>query len=154
AGLRRPAALPAHVYVARTVRRRADQGEVLVHPETLARELAETSRAGVGLASGAKSDGDDGALPEPIALSPSFAGCGCEVAVRRRTDDLRTALLEDTASGDLLLFTERVPGPFSVAVAPDADDEWWAASALRWPSYRAGLVEALERLGVAVDVVD
>jgi hypothetical protein len=153
AGLTRPGALPPYVYLARTVRRRARSGETLVHPETLAREIAASSRDGVGPASG-PARGDDGELPEPVALSPSFAGCGSEVALRLRTADLGPALLEDTASGDLLVFTDRVAGPFAVALAAEAEDEWWAASPLGWPSYRAGLVEALARLGVSVDVVE
>ncbi|HEY8517187.1 MAG TPA: hypothetical protein VIS07_16890 [Candidatus Binatia bacterium] len=150
AGLVRPDELPPRVYVARAVRRRAREGEVLVHPEDLAKELAAFGETGIGPASGAPEDADSG-LPEPLALSPSFLGCGSEVALVRDTADLRGALLEDTASGDLLVFTERLDGPFGVAVAAEADDEWWAASALRWPSYRAGLLEALVTLGIEVE---
>jgi len=154
AGLVRPEAPPEHVYLARTVRRRARSGETLVHPETLAQEMADSGRDGVSPASGPPEAEADTVLPEPIALSPSFAGCGSEVALRRATADLRDALLEDSASGDLLLFTDRVAGPFTAAVAAQADDEWWAASAVGWTAYRAGLVEALARLGIPVDAAE
>jgi hypothetical protein len=117
----------------------------------LAEELVAQSRAGLGPASG---DGaDDATLPEPIALSPSLAGCGSEIALVRASSDLGEALLEDTASGDLLVFSRRLVGPFSVALAAEADDEWWAASSFGYADYRAQLAEALRAQGLVVEIV-
>lgn len=151
AALDRPAALPERLYAGVIARRRSRSGEALVHPAALAEEIATRNREGIGPASG--DDADEASLPEPIALAPSFAGCGSEVALVRESTDLRDALLEDTASGDLLVFSRRVPGPFSVAVAIDPEDEWWVASSFRYADYREQLAAALRAHGMAVELV-
>jgi hypothetical protein len=151
AGLARPATLPALLYWGVTARRRSRSGETLVHPLALADEILAESRAGLGPASG---DGaDEAMLPEPIALSPSFAGCGAEIALVRSSADLGDALLADDASGDLLVFSRRLAGPFSVALAAEADDEWWSASSFGYADYCAQLADALRAQGLAVEVV-
>jgi hypothetical protein len=142
-----PRELPAFVHRPVQVRRRAGRGETLVHPEDLAQELAAASRDGIrGAPAGATE------LPEALVLSPSFAACGAEIALRRGAAELREALVEDAGSGDLLAFTA-VPGPFEVALAAAADDEWWAASPIGYGAYRARLEQALDALGVACAVV-
>jgi hypothetical protein len=152
AGLARPTSVPERLYSSVTARRRARTGETLVHPAALADEIATRSREGLGPASG---DGAaEATLPEPIALSPSFAGCGSEIALVRASADLADALLEDTASGDLLVFSRRLAGPFSIALAPEADDEWWAASSFGYIDYRQQLADALRAHGFAVAIVE
>ncbi|MBM4243991.1 MAG: hypothetical protein FJ148_09270 [Deltaproteobacteria bacterium] len=141
AGLARPEVVPPRLYTGVTARRRSRSGETLVHPIALAEELAARSRDGIAPASG--DDDPQDALPEPIALSPSFDGCGAEIALVSGTDGLEDALLEDLASGDLLVFCGRLERPFTIALAEEAGDEWWAASAFRWPDYRAQLADAL-----------
>ena len=155
AGLIRPVAAPAHLYAGVSARRRARSGgETLVHPGALAEEIAARNRDGLGPASGITSAEDGPVLPEPIALAPSFAACGAEIVLRRPTLDLADGLLEDTASGDLLLFSTRIAGPFTVLLARAADDEWWAASATPFSTYCTELAGALERLGVASESAD
>ncbi|MBY0278449.1 hypothetical protein K2Z84_24225 [Candidatus Binatia bacterium] len=151
AGLDRPATLPARLYAGVVARRRSRSGETLVHPAALAEQIAARNRDGIGPASG--DDADEASLPEPIALAPSLAGCGSEIALVRESAELRDALVEDTASGDLLVFSRRVPGPFSVAVAIDPEDEWWVASTFRYADYREQLSAALSASGITVELV-
>lgn len=155
AGLTRPAAIPAAVYVPITARRRARTGETLVHPATLAGEIRRTCDDGLRPASGAAPDPSEEegpVLPEPIALAPSFAGSGSEIAFRRATSDLEDALLEDAASGDLVVFSDRIAGPFSIILAEEPEDEWWAAGTTAYASYRAELIELLTQLGIEARV--
>lgn len=152
-GLARPSVVPVRVYVGLRVRRRGPDGETLVHPEAMADEITRAAREGIGPESGVAAAVEEPLLPEPIALGPSFEGCGSEVALVRATAGLAGALLEDSASGDLVLFDARVGGPFSVALASDADDEWWAASSLGYVEYRRQLAAALAARGVDVEVV-
>lgn len=152
AGLARPAAMPAQLYAPLVARRRSRSGEALVHPVALAEEIAVLSRDGLGPASGL--DAEEASLPEPVALAPTFSGCGSEVALVRSSTGLEEALLEDAASGDLLIFSRRLPGPFSVALATAAEDEWWAASAFRYADYRGQLSDALAARGVTVEILD
>jgi hypothetical protein len=147
-GVARPQDLPSSVYVAVAARRRARTGETLLHPVALADELAERSRSGLRPASGAEAD--DALLPEPIALARSLDASGAEIALCRTTTGLEDVLLEDSAAGDLLVFSRDLAGPFSVALASDADDEWWAASSFRWPDYRRELEAALRERGIDV----
>jgi hypothetical protein len=151
AGLVRPAALPLFVYVGLTARRRARSGETLVHPAALAEEIAARNRDGLGPASGITPAEEGPVLPEPIALAASFDSSASEIALRRPTLELADGLLEDTASGDLLVFSARIAGPFTVLLAREADDEWWAASSTPYASYCAELVSALTRLGIAAE---
>lgn len=152
AGLARPAALPDRVYAPIVPRRRSRSGEALVHPVALAEEIV--ARSGDGLAPASGEEADRAVLPEPIALAPGFAGAGSEIALVRATADLRNALLEDGASGDLLVFCRRLPGPFAVALAAEADDEWWTASSFRWIDYRTQLEAALRERGLEVTVTE
>lgn len=152
AALHRPLAVPSQLYAGLAARRRSRGGETLVHPAALAEEITTRSREGLGPASG--DDADHASLPEPIALAPTFDGCGSEIALVRASAGLEDALLEDSASGDLLVFTRRLPGPFSVALASDAEDEWWVASSFRYADYRQQLIAALTMKGVTVEVVD
>lgn len=152
-GLERPAHPPERVFVGLRVRRRARSGETLVHPVALAEEIARCGADGLGPASGVAAAAEEPLLPEPIALAPSFASCGSEVALIRSTAGIAGALLEDGASGDLVLFAERLGGPFDVALALDADDEWWAASSLSYHEYREQLAAALDAHGVRYEVV-
>lgn len=151
AGLTRPTAIPAHLFVAVGARRRSRDGETLVHPAALAAEIAARQRDGVGPASGDPDAQDETVLPEPIALAPSFAACATEIALRRPSGDLAGALVEDHASADLLIFGVRVPGPFTVVLAPEADDEWWAAGTTSYTSYCAQLTAELSRLGIVAE---
>jgi len=151
-GLERPAHMPEHVFVGLRVRRRARSGETLVHPVALADEIAAAARDGLGPESGVAAEADEPLLPEPIALAPSFLACGAEVALRRPTTGIAESLLEDGASGDLVLFDARVEGPFSVVLARNADDEWWAASSFAYTDYRQQLAAALETRGLATAI--
>jgi hypothetical protein len=151
AGLTPVATLPSHVYVGLGARRRSRDGETLVHPGVLAAEIAALQRDGIGPASGSSGACDEAVLPEPIALAPSFAACATEIALRRPAGDLGSALLEDTASADLLVFGRCVAGPFTTVLAPDADDEWWAAGTTSYASYCAQLSAELARRGIAVE---
>ena len=151
-GLERPLVPPERIFVGLTVRRRARSGETLVHPGALADEIARYGREGVGPESGVAAGVEEPLLPEPIAVSPSFAACGSEVALAHSARGLEDALLEDDASGDLVLFVERIAGPFSVTVAQQADDEWWAASAVSYGEYRDQLIAALAERGVGFEI--
>lgn len=151
AGLARPGRLPPVVYTAVNARRRSRSGEALVHPSALADEIVATVREGVGPASGDAADA--AALPEPIAFAADFYGVGSEIALVRRTADIGAFLIEDAASGDVLVFSRRLAGPFSVALATDADDEWWAASSFAWADYRAQLAEALAARSIGVELI-
>lgn len=148
AGVERPRDLPDAVYVAVAARRRSRSGETLLHPAALAAELAERSASGLRPASGADADG--ALLPEPIALARSLDATGGEIALRRSTASLADMLLEDAATGDLLVFSRELSGPFSVALAAEPEDEWWAASSFRWPDYRRDLEAALREHGVEI----
>jgi len=156
AGLTRPAIVPASLYVGLTVRRRVQRAETLVHPGALALEIQQRSREGLptSSAAGGEPEAAGPILPEPIPLAASFAASGSEIALRRPTLDLRPALLEDSASGDLLVFTERLNGPFSVVLARAADDEWWAASSTPYERYSGELIEALSSLGIVTELGD
>lgn len=151
AGLERPAAVPDVVYTGVSARRRSRSGETLVHPVALADEIAARLLDGIGPASGDAAD--EATLPEPIALTASFEGVGSEIALARRTSDIAAFLLEDGASGDVLVFSRRLAGPFSVALAAEADDEWWAASSFAWTDYRQQLAEALRAKSIDVEVI-
>jgi len=153
-GLERPVRLPERVYVGLRARRRARTGETLVHPEALADEIVRSSAAGLGPESGVTAAAEEPLLPEPIALSPTFETAASEIALVRGTAGIGDALLEDSASGDLVLFVACLPGPFSVALARDADDEWWAASTVSYADYRAQLAAALRARGVDVALLD
>jgi hypothetical protein len=152
AGLTRPAAIPGHVYSPIAPRRRSRSGEALVHPVALAGEIVARTRDGLAPASG--EEADRGVLPEPIAVAPSFAGADAEISLVRKTTDLGDAILEDGASGDLLVFCRRLHGPFAVALAAEADDEWWSASSFRWADYREQLTAALRQHGLEVNVTE
>jgi hypothetical protein len=151
AGLERPAAIPSVVYSGVSARRRARSGETLVHPVALADEIAARIGDGVGPASGDAAD--EAALPEPIALTAAFDAVGSEIALVRDTSDLVDSLLEDGASGDLLIFGRRLAGPFSVALAAQAEDEWWTASSFAWADYRSQLAEALRQRDIGVEII-
>lgn len=151
AALERPLHFPLRLYTAVVARRRSRSGETLVHPLALADEITARIEAGIGPASGEAAD--EATLPEPIALAPSFEGCGSEIALVRSTTGIEDSLVEDAASGDLLVFSRRLAGPFSVALAADADDEWWAASTFAYADYRRQLEDALRAKGVEVHVV-
>jgi hypothetical protein len=152
-GLERPQRPPERVYVGIRARRRSRTGETLVHPADLADEIVRSSAEGLGPESGVTAAAEEPLLPEPIALAPTFAASGSEVALVRSTAGIADALLEDAASGDLVLFVARLPGPFSVALARDADDEWWAASALSYADYRAQLAAELRARGVGAELL-
>ena len=152
AGLARPAALPERVYAPIAARRRSRRGEALVHPVALADEIVARGRDGLAPASG--DEADRSVLPEPIALASGFAGAGSEIALVRGTADLGDALLEDGASGDLLVFCRRLQGRFAVALAAETDDEWWSASSFHWIDYRTQLEAALRERGLEVTVTD
>jgi len=177
AGLDREWSPPAHAYAALALRRRmrgrsgsggSDAGEAapaeaLIHPERLADEIASRIEAGLaaepggrvgarppsrGTASPAAEAEED--LPEPLVLAPSLAGCESEVAIRIRSDAIAAPILRHRASGELWIFTTRLGGPFEVAAAREADDEWWAASPLGYASYLTALAQALERKRIAI----
>ena len=152
AGLERPAMIPDVLYSPVNARRRSRSGETLVHPEALADEIAARIAEGVGPASGDAAD--EAMLPEPIALTASFEGVGSEIALARDTFDIAEHLLEDVASGDVLVFSRRLGGPFAVALASEADDEWWAASSFSWADYRAQLARALRARNIDVLILD
>lgn len=152
-GLERPVHPPERVFVGLRVRRRGRSGETLVHPAALAEEIVRCAAEGLGPASGVAAAAEEPLLPEPIALALSFGSCGSEVALTRSTVGIGGALLEDGASGDLVLFAERLGGPFTVALAGDADDEWWAASSLSYRAYREQLAAALDAHGVSHEII-
>lgn len=140
-------------YVPIQARRRARGGESLIHPRALADEITAILAAGLRpAATGAGDVRGATALPDPILLAPSFETCDAEVALRRPLRDLDGAVLRDQASGDLWIFVAVLPGPFAVTIAAQADDEWWAASSLRYSVYRDELRDALEHSGVAVEI--
>ncbi|MFN8603601.1 MAG: hypothetical protein U0842_24255 [Candidatus Binatia bacterium] len=151
AGLERPAAIPDVVYTGVNARRRSRSGETLVHPEALADEIAARIAEGIAPASGDAAD--EAMLPEPIALTASFEGVGSEIALARATSDIAEDLVEDMASADVLVFSRRLAGPFSVALAAEADDEWWAASSFPWTDYRAQLASALRARNIEVRIL-
>lgn len=151
AGLERPAAIPGVLYSAVSARRRSRSGETLVHPEALADEIAARVQQGVGPASGEAAD--EAMLPEPIALTASFEGVGSEIALVRDASDIADHLLEDVASGDVLVFSRRLAGPFAVGLAAEADDEWWAASSFAWDDYRTQLADALRARNIDVEII-
>lgn len=151
ADLARPQAPQPKLYAAVAARRRSRGTETLVHPAALADEIRARSAAGLTPASG--DPADDQLLPEPIALAPTFDACGAEIALCRSAHGLEDGLLEDTASGDLLVFSRSVAGPFTVTLARVADDEWWAASPFAYADYRTQLDAALRARGITVSVI-
>ena len=181
-GLDRESSPPAHAYAALSLRRRmrgrsvsgggnageTASAEALIHPEGLADEIARRIEAGLaaeprgkvgalpasrGTASPAFQVAGE-ALPEPLILAPALAGCESEVAIRIRTDAIAAPILRHRASGELWIFATRLGGPFEVAAARQADDEWWAASPLGYASYLTALAQALGRKRIALVVLD
>jgi hypothetical protein len=154
AGLVRPAPTPPFLFAGLSARRRTRDGETLLHPGALAAQIAGQERAGLMPSSSAEvTPGDEPVLPEPIAFVASFAACAADLALRRPTAELATGVVEDTASADLLVFSARVAGPFTVLCATESDDEWWAAGTTSFAAYCAELTRALDQLGIRTERV-
>ncbi|HZR79784.1 MAG TPA: hypothetical protein VFD92_01720 [Candidatus Binatia bacterium] len=157
-----PLAQPAAAvgYRSEALRERRRGGETLPAPPDLATRLARRALAPVtgdwseiAAATGGLPDTRplDLAMPPPIVLSPSLAGCGSEVALRVPLPSA-AAVLRHADSGDLWVLAASLPAPGAVALLAQADDEWWAASPVPWERYSAELTSALREAGVAVTV--
>jgi hypothetical protein len=141
---------PEFAYLPVSLRSRERNGETLLHPQTLAGRIKE--RLASALTAPSQRGPSESALPEPLLLSPSVGGCGSEIAIRIPTRDLQ--LLRHVESGDWWMFGSSVSGPFAVAMAAEASDEWWAASPISYPAYTAALRETLGTLGIDLVVAD
>lgn len=138
---------PDFAYATLATRTRRRDGESLLDPEELAGQAQRRIAAGLATEPAATADAETlgGPLvtPEPLVLAPSLESSGTEVAIRTATRDLGAPLLRQAETGDLWVFTARLPGPFVVAAACEADDEWWAASPVPYPDYVERLRDAL-----------
>jgi hypothetical protein len=134
---------PEHAFFPLPVRRHSrDLGETLPEPEALVAEIRAL------LARGLSPPDAPGGAPEPIVLAPSWDAAGSEVALRLRGGDIAPVVLRHEPSGDLWCFASVLPGPFTVCLARDAEDEWWAASPLPYPRYATAVAERLAAAGI------
>ena len=153
AGLAAAEPRPEAGFRAVSVRERSRRGEGIVHHAHLATRLAgeiERGLAAVPMCADPDERSIAIAAPEPIALSPSFEGAGSEIALRVDLRSCDAPVLWQHQTGDLWIFADRLGGPFSVAIAAEADDEWWAASPLPYPSYADALAQALAERSIPV----
>lgn len=154
AGLKPADPPPEAGYRGLAVRERGRRGEGIIHHDALAARLAMEIEGGLSPALARTGDGERSLsiadLPEPIALSPSFDGCGSEVALRIGLERSDVPVLLQEQTGDLWIFRPRLAGPLSVVLAREADDEWWAASPVPYAAYATALEGALASRSIAV----
>lgn len=125
-------------------RRRPGLGEALPAPEESAALVREIAREGLAPAPSRLSG-----LTEPVVLTlPSAARPAIALSVR--AGDLPAPPLLHGPSGDVWCFAARVGGPFAVAVAREAEDEWWQAGPVSVEDYARALEAALAEDGIPV----